>query len=244
MQNLIGELSHGARALPIFAPMKSIFLWILLLSMAGNLSAQYRDTVWTIKGQTVLDERFKKWKPDFVIDARTSTVDSRRARILGFRLGAEYKRVHRFGLGVYGVSTDVPSNRFEQIGPNVDSASFTLEYTSLFYERVLLLHRKWEWSAAVHAGIGEVKVDYLLQDDPDIYNLSPITVRPTELSTSGYYNITWWLSAGGGIGWRFMRKSPPEIREAYNGGIYIAKVKIKFAKLVRRIWDKSVCDEY
>lgn len=224
--------------------MKRSFICLIFLFLGVTTTAQFRDTVWTITGQTVLDERFKKWKPDLVLDARSSTVDSRRARIFGLRLGAEYKRIHRFGVGIYGVSSEVSSSRFEQIGPDVDSASFNLGYASLFYERVLFLNRKWEWSAAVHTGVGEVQVDYFLEDNPTIQNLEPVAVRPLELSTSGYYHVTWWLSAGGGVGWRTMRKSPSEIREAYNGGIYIAKVKIKFAKLTRRIWDKSVRDEY
>jgi hypothetical protein len=69
-------------------------------------------------------------------------------------------------------------------------------------------------------------------------------VKPVEFSGSGYYNITYWLSVGGGLGYRFMRRTPSEVREIYDGPVIIAKVKVKFMKLIRSAWNNDVRYEY
>lgn len=191
-----------------------------------------------------MDDRFKKWRPELMLDARTSTFGTEAARIGGLRLGIEYMRVHRVGYGIYGVSDQVSSEQFASLGEDVDSARFNLGYVSIFYERVLLLHPKWEWSSALHWGLGQVNIDYRISGESAFRSRNPITVRPVEVSSSGYYHLTWWASVGGGVGYRFMRNSPAEVRSAYQGWLYIVKLKIRFGRLVRRIWDKSVTDEY
>ncbi|NNE55630.1 MAG: hypothetical protein HKN32_06395, partial [Flavobacteriales bacterium] len=99
-------------------------------------------------------------------------------------------------------------------------------------------------NAAVHLGNGNINATILNLPIDDPRRNRTITVRPFELSTSGYYHVTWWLSAGGGVGYRYMRKTPPEARQAYNGFIYIAKLKIRFGKIVKSWFNEDVKNEY
>lgn len=225
--------------------MRKALLFLLLTAFCAGVLAQYQDTVWTVRGLTPLNDSFHKWKPDVVLDARSSTINGSPVRIGGLRLGAEYRRVHRFGLGVYGATTQVGNeNNGQAVSPGLDSARFNLNYASLYYERVLLLHPKWEWSAALHYGAGQVAVTYGDQTFESVELDDRISVRPVEWSTSGFYHVNWWISAGGGAGYRHVTQAPAEIRQAYQGWIYVVKLRIKFAKLVRSIWDQSVRDEY
>ena len=86
--------------------------------------------------------------------------------------------------------------------------------------------------------------DSFLKWESDVVFDERISVRPVEWSTSGLYHVNWWISDGGGIGYRHVTQALAEIRQAYQGWIYVVKLRIKFAKLVRSIWDQSVRDEY
>lgn len=219
--------------------------WLLLLLTASAACfAQYQDTVWTVRGNVVLDDHFRKWKPDVVLDARTSTLNGERVRVGGVRLGAEYRRVHRFGLGIYSAATQLYISDDPNDNSVLDSARFNLNYASAYYERVLLLLPKWEWSASAHLGVGNVAVTYGAQNVNTVDLRDRIRVNPLEWSTSGYYHFTYWLSAGGGVGYRQILNAPREVRQAYQGYIYVIKLKIKVIKLVRSIWNPNVRYEY
>jgi len=203
----------------------------------------YSDTVWTITGPTVLDSRFKKWKFDFVLDARQTIVSNTVARLAGIRIGMEYRRVHRFGFGFYNFGDGVNVNALNEISPFVTVANLNLSYNSVFYERVMLFNPKWEVSLTGHLGNGTITGTYTLESGRTI-NLPTVRVRPIELSTTCYYNLTWWCSIGGGIGYRYMRQTPVEVRPIYNAPVAILRVRIKFGKLTKSIWNHDIKHTY
>jgi hypothetical protein len=200
--------------------------------------------VWIFGGYHQLGENTKKWKTDFVLDARQTAIGDQKARIGGIRLGIERRRIYRFGIGLYGFSNTVHSPAISGVEGQIESAEYEFSYLAGFYERVLYFNRKWEVSATVHLGLGSIQTKYKLVGDEQFTILDPISVRPMEISSSAYFNLTWWLSVGGGLGMRYMRESPPEVQDVYNGLLYMAKVKLKFGKIVRSFFNKSVKDEY
>jgi hypothetical protein len=222
---------------------KALLIGILFLSAAG-LTAQWQDTVWVIGGDRVLGDGFKKWRVELAFDARSTFVDGQTSRLGGLRVGMEYKRVHRFGIGIYGLNNQLGAESLSQIDENVDSALFSFSYLSLYYERVFYFHPKWELSSTFHLGSGDLRVSYSLEDEDQFTELEPIRVKPMEISTSAYYNVWWWLSAGGGIGYRYMRKAPTEVRDIYNSPIYLIKLKIRFGRIVKSFFNEDVKNEY
>ncbi|MBL7942671.1 MAG: hypothetical protein JNM00_07885 [Flavobacteriales bacterium] len=210
----------------------------------GTYLRTYHDTVSLITGKKALDNHFKKWKLDIIFDARQTLISNTRARLGGFRLGVEHRRVHRFGIAVYAFDDPVGVSTLREVSSEVDTAVLNMSYFSLFYERVYYFSRKWEFSAAVHVADGTIGGKYKLIGSPDFINYPEQRVRPVEFSTSGYYNITWWLSAGGGIGYRFMRNTPREVRPIYNAPVLIFKVKFRFFKILRRFGNPEVVNEY
>ncbi|MEZ4800252.1 MAG: hypothetical protein R2809_10860 [Flavobacteriales bacterium] len=77
--------------------------------------SNYKDTVWIVTGPKALDNKFKKWKFDFVFDARQTIISNTAARLGGIRIGMEYRRVHRFGIGFYGLGDGIIVNSLEEI---------------------------------------------------------------------------------------------------------------------------------
>lgn len=200
--------------------------------------------MWLINGRKTLSAPFKKWKPEFQLDGRRTLLPQRNTQIAGVRLGVEFKRVHRFGIGVFSWSSDLETSGITFPEENIVASNYNFEYVSLYYERVLLFNRKWEVASTIHFGNGSITRSYLKAGDSNFSSAPDIEIRPLELSASAYYNITWWLSAGGGFGYRFMRDAPDEIKESFNAPVYIIKLKIRLGRLVKSIWKPEVKDEY
>ncbi|MBL0317425.1 MAG: hypothetical protein IPP69_17330 [Flavobacteriales bacterium] len=234
-----------------------MFKWIciIVLLFPLGISAQWRgfagsdynvtpDTVWIISGKKVLDNNFQKQKLDFVIDARQTLISSQTARLGGLRLGVEYRRVHRFGIGVYGLGDGVHLKSLSEVDTSISEAVMNLSYVSMYYERVLYFHPKWEWSATIHMGKGNINGSYRRTSSDNWYTLASREVKPFEISTTGYYHLTWWCSLGVGVGYRYMRSTPVEVRPVYNAPVAIVRVRIKCGKLIKSIWNKNAKYEY
>jgi hypothetical protein len=225
----------------------NVFAALAVAQFDGNSFLKrndYSDTVWIVSGKKPLDALFQKQKLDFVLDARQTLISNTQARIAGLRLGIEYRRVHRFGFGFYGLGDGVRLNSLTEVDSSIIDATLNLSYVSMYYERVLFFSKKWEWSATLHIGRGEITGIYRRAGDNVFLTLPKQEVRPFEFSTTGYYHITWWCSFGAGIGYRVMRSTPAEIRPVYNAPVAIARVRIKLGKLVKSLWDENAKKEY
>jgi hypothetical protein len=204
---------------------------------------EYQDTVWTVAGWKTLDSRYKKWKPDFDLDARQTAVGGQSARLAGIRIGVEHRRVHHFGLASYNFGQGVVLANPTQFGKNVQSATVNLSYLAFYYERVLLFHRKWEWSAAIHSGGGNISGNYRLAGS-DINQGFNYRVQVGEISTLIYFNPTYFSSIGFGLGYRAISDIPAEFKSIYNSPVLLARAQIKIIKMVRGFFSKDVRNTY
>ena len=200
----------------------------------------YRDTVWIISGYKPLENNFKKWKFDFVLDARSTLVSGTVARLAGLRIGMEYRRVHRFGFGFYNLGDGIVVRSLEEINPDISRATLNIRYNSLFYERVMFFNPKWELSLTAHAGRGRITGDYIISGGIKPQSFPDRKVRAFEFSATAYYHLTWWVSAGGGVGYRLVPDAPEEVQSIYNAPVGILRVRIKFGKLVKSIWNHDI----
>lgn len=224
------------------------FFLAVFAGLTLTLSAQneaWSDTVRLVNGPKTLSHPFKRWKADLQLDGRWSVINDARMQIGGIRFGLEHKRVHRFGIGFFNWSSafSVPNPQIDLLA-NVESVRTNTSYITAYYERVYFFSRKWETAITLHLGAGTIQTSYLLAGEEAFRELDPERVNPVELSTSGFYHLTWWLSFGGGMGYRYMRNSPDAVKEVYNAPVYIAKAKVRLGRLVRRINNPEVKDEY
>lgn len=214
----------------------------LLLTLAGF--AQLNEEVWLINGRKHLGDGFVKWKFDGTFDGRNSFSENRTVRVGGIRLGMEYKRIHRFGIGFYVLSAPVRKERYTSADTSFSPASLTLSYRSFYYERVLYLDPKWELSATGHLAVGDVVVSRPNPTSGLFEEYERVEVSPIELSASAYHHLSWWLSAGLGVGHRWMLNTPETMVPLYNSTVFIAKVKLRIGKAFRSIWDDGAKYEY
>lgn len=148
------------------------------------------------------------------------------------------------GFGLYGLSDPIVRSELSLVDDAVEEAHFSFSYLSTYYERVLFFNKRWEVSVTGHAGLGSIQTKYRKKGDSEFTELAAIPVSPMEFSTSTYFNVTWWLSAGVGAGYRFMTRVPKEVAKTYNNPIFIFKVKLRFGKIVRSMINEDVKNEY
>lgn len=208
------------------------------------VSAQNWDTVWTFAGQTPLNENFRKWRFDFDLDARNSFDGGGHSRIFGFKSGLEYRRVHRFGIGLYGMTNPWFSIELSTSEEFDGQSIYRLNYGTIYYERVLYFSPKWEFATAVHLGSGNIDIEKRKNEQSDYQPYDKVHVTPMEGAFTGYYNVFWWFSAGGGVGYRVMPQTPEPVEGAFTGEFYMVKLKVRVGKLARSIFDKDVKHEY
>lgn len=204
---------------------------------------EYQDTVWTIAGRKALDSKYRKWKTDINFDARTTLLSATTARLGGLRIGLEFRRVHRFGIGFYNVGNAVPVNRISEISPSIDRGDLALGYTSLYYERVLFFHRKWEWSSVVHLGVGNVTGSYYYENTNDGGSFDR-KVSVAEFSSTLYFNLTYFMSVGAGMGYRGVRSDLSVAEDIFSAPVGIFRIKIRLFKMVGGLFNKDIRQRY
>jgi len=246
----------------LLRPMKwlLVYAFCTLASIAG---AQFHgelprkkgikpDTVWIITGKRELGPAYRRYKMDFALDARQTIIGSQRTKIGGIRVGLEYRRVHRIGIGFYGlrdgifngISGAVELDGLPQVDSTITWAKLTMSYRSLYYERVMYFSRKLEWSLTAHYGIGRIAGTYTRVGSAALETLPEQRLQILEFSSLGYYNLTYWCSVGVGVGYRYVLASTREIRNVYEAPIGLLRVRIKPGKLVSSIWDKDTKNLY
>lgn len=199
-----------------------------------------------VPSDTIQKERFlfpkqygeKKWKFLIGLDARRSFLRNAPVKINGLKIGAEYKGVHRFGLGLYFLNSNV---LFPDITVNeLDAASnpevqFNLSYSSLFYERIFLKTRWWEVALPVHLGGGSIRGFY--RDTAQTYR--PLLTEPfSALLTSAqvkFYPLT-WLAVRVSGGYRFNFNTSPAVKQSFNNAFYGFGLSVNLLGMYRAIF--------
>lgn len=210
------------------------------------------DTVWIITGPHALGPAYRKFKFDFSVDARQTLIDAQRAKVGGIRIGLEYRRVHRAGIGLYGLrdgilnglSGGVELSALPQIDSTITWARLTMAYQSIYYERVIYFSRKLEWSLTAHYGKGKISGSYLKPglEQPEPFRVIRMTIA--EFSSLAYYNVNYWCSVGVGVGYRFVPSASREVRNVYESPVGLLRIRFKLGKLVKSIWDKDTKNLY
>lgn len=180
----------------------------------------------------------KKWKFLFGFDARRSFLRGDPIKINGVKIGAEYKGVHRFGLGFYwlqrnAIFNDIPVNQPDAIQP--PEVHFDLGYTSLFYERVFLKTRWWEVAFPVHLGGGSIAAQY--RDTASA--MQPLLKQPFSallFATQIKFYPVLWLAVRVSGGYRFNFNTSATIKAAFNHPFYGFGLSINVVGLYQAIF--------
>ncbi|HSZ71652.1 MAG TPA: hypothetical protein VK750_03180 [Cytophagaceae bacterium] len=250
----------------------SIFILILLL--CGQVNEAWcnpKDSLIKKTDSLVTTKTFRKFLLN--LDTRGSLVHNVPVTIGGLKIGIQLHKRHRFGLGVYMIGMPIfgymlfkPATydvnnishkdvvvRNKPVSTNTtesdNTVSLSMIYGTVFYEYVLLTHKRWEISIPLQLGFGQA--EYMSTVLATTTN--PVTHadktnsfnRPNEYefiflgetSLNVQFKIFCWMGLGGGIGYRrlFNDDNNPKLVNTFDNVIWIAKVKLFPADLIKVI---------
>jgi len=183
----------------------------------------------------------KNWKFLLGFDARRSFLKNKPVKINGLRIGLKFRGVHRFGLGIYGLSRDLVFYDIPVQEPDATDSSrvkFGLSYASIFYERVFFRNPKWEFSLPFLISGGNLVGRY--EDTAGVFRQNINT--PFSAITAGVqtkYYVFPWLAARISLGYRFLFNTSSELKAAFNAPYYGFGAQILLSELYRSIFRKD-----
>lgn len=186
----------------------------------------------------------KTWKPLIGFDAYRSFYSGEPVKFNGIRAGVEFRGVHRFGFGFYGLKkdlyfTDVIVN--DPVATDTSLVKFKLNYAALFYERVFFSTPKWEISFPLYLGGGGLEA--FVEGSDGLFHR--YFAKSFSLLNTGFHvkhYLLPWLAPRVGAGYRFAFNTSKQIRSAFNGLYYSFGLSILVGELWESIFHESLKD--
>jgi hypothetical protein len=181
----------------------------------------------------------KKWKPLVGLDANRSYFYGSPVKINGLRLGADYKGVHRFGFGFYGlkkneVFVDIPDGLYPEID-HYSEVKFKLNYASVFYERVFFKNKKWEIAIPTHLCGGGIE-GYVKDSTGNYALFEASSFSSVNTGVVVKYYVFSWLAPRIGGSYRFVFNSDDLVRQAINGPYYSLGLNVMLGDLYKSVF--------
>lgn len=180
----------------------------------------------------------KLWRPLIGFDAYRSFYSGAPVKFNGLRFGVEYKGVHRFGFGFYGLKKDLVFTDLSVDYPLATDTSlvkFKLNYAALFYERVFYKTRKWEISLPLYLGGGGLD-GYVEGNDGVFYRYTASSFSLLNTGVNVKYYLLPWLAPRIGTGFRLTFNAEKTLRKAFNGPYYAFGLSIMVGELYRSLF--------
>lgn len=184
----------------------------------------------------------KKWKPILGFDAFRSFYSGEPVKFNGFRIGVQFKGVHRFGFGFYGLKNNIYFNDIDVNYPLATDTSlvkFNLNYSAFFYERVFFRTKKIEVSFPVYLGGGGLN-GYVEGFDGVFYKYYASSFSLMCLGVVNKYYILKWLAPRIGFGYRFTFNTEKSVRKSFNGFYYNFGLSILIGELYKSVFKQNI----
>lgn len=210
-----------------------IIVFCILWTMQPNLCAQKTDTL-PNQSKFSLKRALYICHPVANLDARRSHFQGNWIKMNGFRVGLEFFKRYRGGVGLYG-SNFIPLPPQDKL-----QRRFRISYLKTYFEYSILQTYKWE--VIVHSGwgIASVEMHHRLGEQDSTFILSGGLVHI--FGGGAEYKIWPFLGIGIDLGLRGFRSSTPdeELQQRLNSSLtspyYALRLKIHFSELGKWIF--------
>lgn len=185
----------------------------------------------------------KKVKIIASFDGRYSVIRKQSVDIFGAKIGLEFNKRWRAGLGIYGLL--FPEQYSGSISRATTEGSTTIPYhadlhfwyVAAYAEYVALKTKRWELSIPLQFGVGRTDIAAYRDDTgaqlQSLRNKNSQTVYLVEPSVVGHYKVFSWIGIGAGLGYRQMLHADDRMNKNFDNFTYILKVKLFPADLFR-----------
>jgi hypothetical protein len=186
-------------------------IFILLLFCCLTISAYSQET------------STQKWKFNFQFDNRYSNINGNQVTIFGSKVGVQYRKMTRFGIGGSFILHPIDVYITNRKGKITGDTKISFWYFSIFNDWILYKSKHWETFFTEQIGFGKpelvqtiTKGNVITERDPNLY--------VNEISWQANYKITPWIGVGAGFGYRNILNQESVLKSRFNAPVYIFKV--------------------
>jgi len=166
----------------------------------------------------------KKWKFSFQLDNRFSSIRGKEVTVFGMKIGMQYKKLTRFGIGGSLISNPVYIDYFNKKEKAEETNKIGFWYFSIFNDWILYKSKRWECFATEQVGFG--RPNFTKEINNDIVSNVDVNLYVNEISGQVNYKVTPYLGLGAGIGYRNLLNKKSVLNTTFDAPIYIAKIII------------------
>ncbi|OON68499.1 hypothetical protein [Hymenobacter sp. CRA2] len=169
----------------------------------------------------------------FQFDQRYSLLQGALVGINGVKLGVEWRGRLRTGVGLYFLSSAVPTRETPPVFvPPGAEDKVRFRYAALYGEYVLIGNPRWELSTPVQAGVGRYYTRYQYPDGT-VYHSPRRTIWLIEPTVGGHMRVFRWVGIGGGVGYRQALLTADKLEDDISGVIFYGRVKLFLGDLYK-----------
>ncbi|GAA3923077.1 hypothetical protein GCM10022406_06600 [Hymenobacter algoricola] len=174
-------------------------------------------------------------RPVFQLDVRNSILNRNFVTLLGLKLGVEWRGRIRTGLGVYFLSSPIPTRQPLPIElPPATRTELRFRYVAGYGEYVLLRTRRWELNTQLQLGVGKSYTRYFVPAGPVLRSPKQV-IWLAEPSVAGHMRLFRWFSLGTGLGWRQPIFVSELLQQELNGPVFYGRAKISLGDLYKTL---------
>ena len=170
------------------------------------------------------EEEVKKWKFSFQLDNRFSSIRGKEVTVFGVKVGMQYKKLTRFGVGSSFIINPVYIDYFNKKLKAEETNKISFWYYSVFNDWIIFKNKKWECFATEQIGFG--RPNFTKEVNNDIVSDVDVNLYINEISGQVNYKLTKWIGLGAGFGHRNLLNKKSALNTTFDAPIYIAKIII------------------
>lgn len=169
-------------------------------------------------------ETSKKWKFIFQLDNRFSSIRGNDVTVFGTKVGVQYKKLTRFGVGSSFILNPIYIDYFNKKLKAEETNKINFWYFSFFNDWILYKNKRWECFVTEQVGFGDP--NFTKEVNNDIVSNVDVNLYINEISGQVNYKITPWIGLGVGLGHRNLLNKKSVLNTTFDAPIYIAKIII------------------
>lgn len=177
--------------------------------------------------------RFKKFRPFLGLDNRKSFIKDKPVNFTGIQFGLIFKEYHTFGIGFYKMTEESKKPYKTKDNTRIINESITLNYSTFFYQYVLLNKRYLEIDLPFEIGLG--KYNLKLEDSitKQIYRNITAPIIPLGAGVQFILKPFKWVGLSVTGGYRYVAEKNVNLN--FSGFYYAIGVWVDFRQIYRDI---------
>ncbi|MDQ3050314.1 MAG: hypothetical protein M3Q95_05460 [Bacteroidota bacterium] len=222
-------------------------LLVTILTITGiGVSAQTNKTV----VDTPLISFKNKPKVFLTLDKTSSFISGKGATTNEIRIGLEFKKKIRFGIGYAALVSDVVDDKIitTQV-TGIDStvpAQLSLSYMTLSAEYTFYESKRWQITMPITLGIGSSYFNYFEKINGDFLTKKTdqgtvVLIGPSGIAT---YRILRWVGLSAGLGYRRAIVNNGKVKESIDSPVYLFRIRIFMGEIYKSVFPRGVLGKH